>query len=530
MTGTGKLIRLILRRDRVILPLWVLLFGLLPAIYISSIEGIFPTDAERLTYARVSTSNTGFVALYGLLHGDSYAVLANWRAGFLPVMIGLAALLTVVRHTRADEEAGRTELIGATVVGRHAQLAAAVLTTAVAGLVVGLIIFATTSGFTKEGATAAGSLAFGAELTCSVWVFTAVAAITAQLTSSARSARAIAVVVLGVAYALRVGGDMSAMGDGSVSWLSWISPIGWMTHIFPYAAVANWWPVVLAVLFSAVAGAVAVVLRGRRDLGDGVFAARLGRAAATPSLRTPLALAWRMHRGLLLGWTFGLALLGLIFGGVGGSVLDLAQDNESLKNIFGRMGGSGTDQLIDSYFASTAGMVGLVAACYAVQATLRLRDEETTGHAEAVLTTAVSRVGWAASHLLFALLGPALALFAEGLTSGLTYTQGDLGDIVGGVMMQLPAVWVLAAVTMLLFGLLPRWSPAAWAAPVICLLVLLLGQELQLNQWLLDVSPFTHVPHLPGDIAVLPLVNLTGVAIVVAAAGLVGLRRRNIPD
>ena len=525
MTGTGRLIRLILRRDRVVLPIWILVFGLLPAGYYSSFEGLFPTDAERITYARVSADNAGFAALYGLLHGDSFAALTNWRAGFLPVMIGLAALLTVVRHTRTDEEAGRTELIGSTAIGRHAPLAAALITAAAASLLIGLLTFATMVG--KSGSVS-GSLAFGAELTAAGWLFAAIAAITAQLTSSARSARSIAIVALGVSYALRVGGDISALGTGSLSWLSWISPLGWVTRIFPYGPL-NWWPVVLSVLLTALAIAIAGYLRGRRDLGDGLFAARLGRATATPSLRTPLALAWRLHRGLLAGWTIGLGLLGLIFGGVGGSVLDIAKDNKGLTDIFARLGGS--DQLVDSYLAGTAGIVGLIAACYAVQATLRLREEETTGHAEAVLATSVSRLAWAGSHLLFSLLGPALALFAEGLVAGLVSTSGNFGDILGGVLLQLPAVWVLAAVAVLLFGVLPRWSLAAWAAPAACLLILLVGETLQLNHWLLDISPFTHVPHLPGgSVSATPVIALLAVALVVGVVGLTGLRRRNIPD
>ena len=526
MTGTGRLVRLILRRDRLILPIWVLVLGVLPAGYMASFQGLFTTDADRVQYATVSADNAGFVALYGLLRGDSFAVLTNWRAGFVPVMIGLAALLTVIRHTRTDEEAGRAELIGSTVVGRHAQLAAAVLTTVAASTLLGLITFAVMAG--QAGSSVSGSLAFGAEFAASGWLFAGIAAITAQLTSSARTARSIAIVALGASYALRVGGDISALGNGSLSWLSWISPLGWVTHIFPYGPL-NWWPVVLSVLFTAVAVAVGVDLRGRRDLGDGLFPARLGRASAAHWLRTPLALAWRLHRGLLLGWTLGLALLGLIFGGVGGSVLDIAQNNKGLSDIFARLGGS--TQLVDSYFAGTAGIVGLIASCYAVQATLRLRDEETTGHAEAVLATSVSRYAWAGSHLLFSLLGPALALFAEGLVAGLVYTKGHLGDILGGTIIQLPAVWVLAGLAVLLFGLLPRWSMLAWAAPAACLLILLVGETLQLDQWLLDISPFTHIPHVPGGaVALTPLITLTAVAVVLGGLGIGGLRRRNIPD
>src|SRR3954462_11354110 len=126
MTGTTRLLRLILRRDRVLLPLWAVLIGLVPVSYIKTLNGVFSTDPERLAYAKTMQNNAGFIALYGPLHGNSLAELVAWRSGFIPVMIGLCALLTVVRHTRTDEEAGRTELIGATVVGRSAHLAAGV--------------------------------------------------------------------------------------------------------------------------------------------------------------------------------------------------------------------------------------------------------------------------------------------------------------------------------------------------------------------------------------------------------------------
>jgi ABC-2 type transport system permease protein len=90
---------------------------------------------------------------------------------------------------------------------------------------------------------------------------------------------------------------------------------------------------------------------------------------------------------------------------------------------------------------------------------------------------------------------------------------------------------VLAAVAVLVFGLLPRLSPAAWAAPAICLLILLVGETLQLNHYLLDISPFTHIPHVPGGaVPATPLVTLTVLAAVLAFLGGVALRRRNVPE
>jgi ABC-2 type transport system permease protein len=524
MTGTGRLLRLILRRDRLLLPLWVILVGIVPAGYIKTFNGIISTDIERLSYAMTMQNNAGFIALYGPLHGDSLQVLVAWRSGFIPIIVGLFTLLTVVRHTRADEEAGRTELIGATVVGRYAQLAAALIAAMGASVLCGLVLMAALAG---NGFDAAGSFAFGAEFALAGWAFAGVGAIAVQLSGSARGARSIGVVALGAAFVLRVGGDISDLGDGKLSWLSWLSPIGWLTHVFPYERNAAG-PLLLTVLFSLVTVAGGVFLLGRRDLSAGLIAPRLGRPTAAAGLRTPLALAWRLHRGLLIGWTFGFAALGLVFGGVGSSVGDLADGNQAVTDLFAHLGGR--SGLIASYFASIAGIVGLIAACYAVQATLRLRDEEQAGHAEVVLSTAVSRTALLGSHLLFSLLGPAVALLAEGLVAGVTYGRGEAGGILAGTLLQLPAVWVLAAVAVLVFAVLPRWSLAAWAAPALCLLILLVGETLQLNHYLLDISPFTHIPHLPGGpVPATPLVALTALAAALATLGALALRRRDVP-
>ena len=530
MTGTAQLIRLILRRDRVLLPLWVVVLALVPSGYASSFKGLFPSEAELDTYARVSAGNAGFVALYGPLHGSSLGEIVAWRAGFLPVIIALFSILTVIRHTRADEEAGRTELIGAAVVSRHAGLAAALITTLAANVVLALLLVA---GMLAQGLPGSGSVLLGAEFALAGWVFAAVAGVAAQLSGSARTTRSIAMTVLGVAFVLRLAGDVSALGDGPLSWLSWLSPIGWVQHLFPYGGEV-WWPIGLAVVFTALLVWGSVVLAARRDVGQGLLPARPGPATAAAGLRSPLALAWRLQRGLLLGWVVGFAALGLIFGAVAQSVADLAGENSNLNEIFARLGGA--SGIVDNYLAGVIGILGLIAAAYAVQATLRLRDEETTGHTEMVLTTGVGRLRWLAGHLLFALLGPAAALVVGGVVCGLAYglIAGDVGGkvpaVLGGAVAQLPAVWVLAGIAVLLFGVVPRLASIAWSALAVCLLVLFVGAALQLSQWVLDVSPFTHIPHLPGgEATATPFVTLTVIAVLLGAVGLAGFRRRDVP-
>ncbi len=530
MTGTWQLIRLILRRDRVLLPLWILPLALIPALYVSSFDALFPTDADRLAYARVSAGNAGFVALYGPLHGTSLGELVAWRGGFIPVLVALFSVLTVIRHTRTDEEAGRTELVGAAAVSRHAGLFAALIVAFGANAVLALI---QAPVMIAQGLPVTGSVLMALVFALAGWMFAAVAAVSAQLAGAARSARSIALVVLAVAYVLRLAGDVSAIGDGATGWLSWLSPIGWVQHMFPYGADV-WWPVILAVVLSAVLVGAAVVLAARRDIGAGIVPTRPGPAVAAPGLRSPLALAWRLHRGILAGWLTAFALLGLVFGAVARSIADLVADSPELADVFARLGGA--SGAVDSYLAGVTGILGLIAAAYAVQAMLRARDEESTGSAELVLTTGTSRLRWLGSHLVFAFLGPALALAVSGAIAGLVHglasgdVPGQVAAVLGGALAQVPAVWVLAAVAVGLCGLLPRFAQLAWGAVAACLLVLLAGAALRLSQWVLDLSPFTHVPHLPGGHAtVTPFVVLTLIAVAVSAAGMAGFRRRDVP-
>jgi polyether ionophore transport system permease protein len=285
LTGTGKLVRLILRRDRVIMPVWVLFIGLIPLSYVTAIDGLFPDAAGRLRYATTSANNAGFVALYGGLHGSSLGELVAWRAGFIPVVIGLISILTVIRHTRTEEDSGRRELLGSTVVGRHAPLAAALATTLGANVVLGLIL---AGGMVGQDQPGAGSVAFGLELALSGWVFAAVGAVAAQLAGAAGTARGLAITTLGVAYVLRIVGDVSDMSGGPLSWLTWLSPIGWVQRIRPYGDNAMW-PALLAVAASVVFALVAVALSARRDVGAGLLPPRPG--PATSTMGSPVALA-----------------------------------------------------------------------------------------------------------------------------------------------------------------------------------------------------------------------------------------------
>jgi ABC-2 type transport system permease protein len=196
----------------------------------------------------------------------------------------------------------------------------------------------------------------------------------------------------------------------------------------------------------------------------------------------------------------------------------------------------GAKGLTDAFLAAIFGITGMVAAAYSIQATLRLRQEEGGGRAEALLATPVGRVRWAASHLVFALLGTALLLVAAGAAGGLAYGAqvhdigGQFGRVLGAALVQLPATWVLAGLGVALIGLAPRLSAVAWAALIVSVLLVELGALFGLSQVVVDLTPFAHAPKLPGSaFAATPVLWLTAVAVALGAVGLLGLRRRDMP-
>ena len=515
MTGTWSLLRLVLRRDRLLMPLWIAGLALAPIGYLASIKAAYPDALARQHFYDLNASSATFVVRNGPLYGSSPGNLLAWQCGFVPVVVGLIALLTVVRHTRTEEEAGRRELTGATVVGRHAGLAAAVIAACGACLAYGLLVG---FGVAAQGVPAAGAFALGLEFSLAGWVFAGVGAVAAQLTWGAGGARGIGIGVLVLAFLLRAAGD-----SGSAGWLAWLSPIGWAHRLRPFAG-EQWWVLVLALAFTGVLFGVAVALSARRDLGAALLPARLGRSGAKASLRSPLALAWRLQRGTLLVWTVCLGLVGLLMGGVAKNVAEMMRDNKAVGELFSRMGGGGA--VTDAYLAGTMTLFGLAAAGYAVQATLKLRAEEAAGRAEPVLATAVGRLGWALAHLTFALAGSAFVLavtgFATGLTSGVS--------LVPAALAQLPAVWVLAGLAAALIGFFPRFAAAAWGLLAAFLLLSLVGSALRWNDVVLGISPFSHLPRLPGgSFSLPPVLWLLAIAVFSGAAGLAALQRRDMP-
>jgi ABC-2 type transport system permease protein len=530
LAGTGILTRLALRRDRIMIVSWAYALAAFAYVSVVSTKKLYSTAASLRAFAEGAGADRVTRAIYGPA-GDLHTLggLATWKLSVFGVVgVAVMSMFIVVRHTRGDEDAGRLELVGAGAVGRLAPLTSGLLTALLANLAVALLVAV---GLAVPGLPWGDSLAFGLGMAAAGCVFAAITAVAAQLAGSRRPAIGIVTSVIALAYLLRAVGDAASPGSWAAG-LSWISPIGWSQQMRPFGPL-HWWVLAIPVLFTIAVTAVAYAIAGRRDLGTGLLPVRPGPPAAGASLDGPLGLAWRLQRGTLVAWAVGFALYGLVVGGLATGIGTLVGNNAAARKLFVELGGQ--SGLVNALLAAMMGFMGVAAAVYTVQAALRLRGEESGERAEPVLAASVGRIRWAWSHLVFAVAGPAVLLLLVGLTTGLVYGAhtGDIGQalgrLLGSALVQLPAVWVLTGIAVVLFGLVPRWSAAAWGALVVFLLLTEFGSVLNLSGWVADISPFTHVPKLPGGtFTATPLLWLTAVAVALVAAGLAALRHRDI--
>jgi ABC-2 type transport system permease protein len=535
-TGTWRLVRLALRRDRIQLPVWLVSLILIEASTVSSIVGLYPDEEERLNLAITSANSPVSLMTNGLVSGSSLgATTMTQGLSVLGLGVAFMSTLAVIRHTRQNEETGRAEMIGAGIVGRHASLSAALIVVAGANIVFALLAALTLIG---NDLPVASSVLAGASLGFVGIAFAAIAAVTAQISETSRGANGMAAAAIGLAFLLRAVGDVAGKtvegGTKTISaWPSWLSPIGWSQQTRAYDD-DNWW--VLGIFVVTVAGLVGLAfeLTAHRDVGAGMRAVRPGAAAAAPGLLSPLGLAWRLQRGVLFGWAVAMVVLGATYGGIGDEIADMVGDSDEMADLIERLGGAGT--LTENYFATTLLFAGIAASGYAIQTLLRMRSEEAADRVEPVLATSVSRARWMGSHIVIAVLGVVALVVLMGLSTGVTYglVIGDVGGqvptLVGAALVQAPAVLALAGLTVAVFGLLPRRAVAiAWTAFALCLLMGQLGAILDLPQAMLNLSPFTHLPAAPADdVVVTPLIMLLVVAAALLATGITAFRRRDL--
>lgn len=524
-SGTWTLVRLILRRDRLILP-GLFLFPVFMFFSIATtFVNMYSDPASRTVMVLEISNNPGAVAFLGSILNSSVGGLVAWRSAVIgPILVALVNIFLIIRHTRSEERKGRLELLNSSTVGRQSALTSALLTTFGANILMGLIITLSLIGL---GLPWEGSLAMGFSMTLFGCLFAAIASLAAQLTENSSDVRYITVAVLIAFFLLRIVG----WDNGEVAWLSWLSPLGWVHYLRAFAG-EEWWVLGLFIVFIVFMLFWTYKLSSIRDVGNGFLPQRTGPARASSTLSSVIGLAWRIHRKMLFFWIIAFIVMGVILGYNAQTMTNIFNNNPLFMSILSHMG-NGAEPL-DSYMTLMLLLFGQVFAIYGILAALKLRSEEVKKHSEFLITNAVNRTRWAFSNIFFALIGPAMLLVIfilsyssiYGIYSGM---DQDLSRLLSAVLIYLPAIWVMVGVAVALFGFVPRLTSLTWVVLGFFSIINFLADFLDISQWIINISPFTHVPNLLlGDSVGWDPVLMMVLASVLISMGLIGFKRRDI--
>ncbi|KRB36738.1 ABC transporter permease [Microbacterium sp. Root180] len=524
-----------LRRDWLQVVLWTVGTALLAYSSYVGVAGTYGSEQDRTSLLAAALANPVILLFRGLPSGaDEGAFMVFLIFPWLAILAAFMSTFLAVRHTRGDEEAGRAELVAATPAARSLPIVA----TAVHGVLANLLLAALTAGaFLAVGLDAEGSLLAGAAAGAVGVVFLGVGLFAAQLMRTSRGANSVAVWTVMATFVLAgIGNAIGTPSDDLTSmessWLAWLSPFGWGENTRAFDENL-WWPAFLCLGVGIALAATSIALSSVRDLGGSFVAERLGRGAASAALSTPIALVWRLTRGAVLGWAVGGLLTGMLSTSLASIVQEVGAQNPAVEEILRQISGEGSIEqgTVTTFFT----MLGVLAACCAVQIVCRARQEEAHGTAEPLLAAPVGRVRWLGDYLVVALVGIVLVIAAAigGAAIGIAGQDGEW-DLMTTVLVtgagQVAAASVFLVVTALAFVLVPRLTiPLGWTLVLVAMVLGLFGPLFGFPEWLVHLSPIAVTPTIDGnDVDLRGLWWLVLAAGVGAAASLALMRRREL--
>ncbi|MBU9713221.1 ABC transporter permease [Evansella tamaricis] len=523
---TGHLSRFILKLDRIRIPIWLISITFFTLVVPPAYSELYSSQQERDAMAE-TMQNPAMIAMAGPADVLNYTIgvmTAHAMLLMTAVVVGLMSILLVTRHTRADEEDGRIELIRSLPAGRlsylNATLIVSVITSIALALLNGLGLYA----LGIESMDLEGSLLYGVALGATALFFAGVTAVFAQLTETSRGTIGYSIAFLLGAYLFR------GITDVSNESLSWISPLGWVTKAEVYGA-NHWWPMVLMVGVSLVLFVLANYLNAIRDLERGFMPSKPGRRNASKFLQGPIGLALKLQRTGLIAWAVGMYILGASYGSVFGDLEAFIGSNEMMSQMLLQMDGV---SIAEQFLPMLMVVITLIGTVPPLMAINKLRGEEKKGRLEHLIGRAVSRTQLMSGYLLVAVLNGfvMVSLGAIGLWSAASAVMDEpiaFGTIYGAAISYYPAILVMVGLAVFLIGFVPKWTSLTWMYVIYSFLVLYLGGLFDLEDWIGNISPFGHVPQAPiEEVTAAPLVVLSVIAAGLMVIGMIGFRKRDL--
>ncbi|MCF8008950.1 MAG: ABC-2 transporter permease [Halanaerobiales bacterium] len=524
---TEKLIRFILRRDRIRILIWLLVLTTITLIIAPAYTQLFSTEKERLVMAE-TVQNPAMVAMLGPAYSlDNYTIgvmFASQMLLFTAIAVAIMNIFIVTRHTREDEENGRIEVIRSLPVGKLSNVTSATIVAIGVNILLSLIIGIGLWVLGIESMGFEGSLLYGSALGVVGIFFTAVTIIFVQLSESTRGTIGFSFFILGLAYLIR------AIGDVGNETLSLFSPLGLILRTQIYAN-NNWWPIIITLITSFFILAIAFYLNSIRDLEAGFIPARSGRKKASIFLNNSLSLGLRLQRTAIISWIIGIFILGASYGSVMGDISSFIESNDMYRQLI--IMGEGFS-LTDQFITTIMSVIAIFCAIPSLLMILKLKKEEKKNRVEQLLARVVPRNKLLLSFLIISITMSfvTLSLAAVGMWSaGVSVMDDPISfiPIFKAGIVYLPALWIMIGLATLLLGFYSNGTVLTWLFLVYSFFVVYLGKLLQFPQWMEKLSPFGNIPQLPvEDMNWFKIISLTIIALIFIVTGFYGYNKRDI--
>jgi ABC-2 type transport system permease protein len=472
---------------------FTLLFFYAAAAQVLTYRSAYPTLKDRMELARTFGANHALRLLYGVPH-DLLTVggWAAWRLGALTIFAGLWGILAAVRAMRAEEDAGRQELVLSGAVGRRTAFRAALAGIAAGAAILWLALFL---GLLAGRPGVGGAAYLALALASPIPVFAGVGALASQAAPTRRGALAVGGGALALALLLRMVADTAA-GAG---WLRWTTPLGWAEELRPFAD-----PQPLVLLLPAISTVLMLLaaarIAERRDIGAGLFAARDSSPPRLYLLSSPYGLALRTLLGGIIAWLVGIVAFAAILGTISDSVASGL--SASLRDQLAKLGTSPNSA---SGFIGFAFLFFLLAlslfACFQLAA---MREEDAEQRLETLFALPVGRGRWLAGRLLL-VAGSAAALSLAGGLAAWAGAVSQGADVGFGRMIEagancLPTTLLFLGLGALALAIVPRLGTTiAYALVGATFLWDSIGGLVDAPGWALGLSPFHHVGLVPAE-------------------------------
>lgn len=513
----GYVLRLTAREQRAWLVGLPVLTGVVTALLAPAYSGIYATQADLRRAVAGAQGSEAQLFLYGSLSPQAgVPQIMFWELGSLTCLVlAVVVVLRAVACSRGEEDLGRSELLEAVGARAVVRLCAQGIVLAGECLLVSAAAGAGVLRLKEADGTAAA--AYAGTLALCLLLLSAVSLVVAQVATDAAAARTCALVVVAAAFA---GSGLSA--SQGWDWLGWFSPFALRGRIDP-GGDNSWSPALWAVAALGVLVSTAARLAARRDLGLGALHIRAPWSALRLRALGPGTVFTTLVLGQCVTWALIICAVSGMLTAMGENLVEMVR--QGALNGEASLGAflDGTDPAT-SYLRYVGTLAGALAAGEAVALAGRYGADEQSGRLEAVVATGVrpwrAMLAWWLTATLAAAASLGLAALAAGAI-GDEYLGTQPEDAVRLVLGQWPATVAAGGLSSALCGLVPRLRGLAWAPVVVGFGITQLGAVLELSHRVRDAAPFVQA----GQVGSLWLL---GLGLLGVAAGLVGVRRRDL--